>query len=149
MEQPKPLNNREVEARAQQYTWPPITDYGRVNTFGERFPLVSTLSMFMRILGILLLAGGVGIFAMEFLPWVSCKPPQLPPQQPGFFQPQVQATCPLALWELGAGGVMFVIGLGIVAVGELLGMFRSIEGNTHNMLKVAQEEYKRRLVQGL
>jgi hypothetical protein len=115
----------------------------------ERFPLVSTLSGFMRVLGFLLVIGGAIIFAMEFLPWLTCKPPAQPPQQQGFGSGQMQAACPLAIWELGVGGAVFVLGLGIVAVGELLGMFRSIEGNTFNLLKVTQEaDYKSRLAQG-
>jgi hypothetical protein len=122
--------------------------YGHPSSGAERFPLVSTLSVFMRVLGFLLVVGGIIIFAMEFIPWIDCNPPKQPPQQ-GFGFGQPQEACPLSYVELGVGGAIFAIGLGIVAVGELLGVFRSIEGNTYNLLKVTQEaDYKGRLAQG-
>ena len=101
----------------------------------------------MRVLGFLLVAGGATIFLMEFLPWVTCWPPKFQHQM-GNASPRALAGCPLAIWQLGVGGALFVVGLGIVAVGELLGMFRSIEGNTFNLLKAQEADYKARLAQG-
>lgn len=148
MEHEGHLTARQVEAMARQHEQPTIQNYGQRNIGAERFPLVSTLAKFLRVLGFLLVVGGVIIFAMEFLSWLTCNPPPQPPPQQGFFVPPAQVGCPLAIWELGVGGALFVVGLGIVAVGELLGMFRSIEGNTFDM-KVAQEaDYKARLAQG-
>jgi hypothetical protein len=136
----QPLSNREVQAT--------IKNYGERNVDAERFPTVSTLSTFMRVLGFLLVAGGVIFFLKDFAPWLSCKPPQQPPSS-GFFVPPTEGACPFPYMGVGVAGLVFVIGLGIVAIGELLGMFRSIEGNTYNLLKVTQEaDYKGRLTQG-
>ena len=101
----------------------------------ERFPLVSLLAVFLRVLGFLLVMLGLIVFIREMIPWLNCKPsPQTP--QFGFSPGQAQAACAFPIMEAGIWGAVFVLGLGLVAIGELLGMFRSIEGNTFNLLKV-------------
>ena len=139
------LNHQNIEALKEQQKQPTIQNYGQHNVGVERFPMVSTIAKFMRILGFVWVAGGALILAIEFLPWLICMPRELPPS---FFPMPAEEACPLDLWVFGLGGVIFLVGLCIVAVGELLRMFRSIEGNIYDM-KVAQEaDYNGRLAPG-
>jgi hypothetical protein len=141
------LTHQDIEALKEQQKQPTIQNYGQHNVGVERFPMVSTIAKFMRILGFVWVAGGALIFAIEFLPWLSCIQRELPPA-PSFFPMPAEEACPLELWVFGLGGAIFVVGLGIVAVGELLRMFRSIEGNTYDMKVVQEADYKGRLAQG-
>ena len=136
-------SHQDIEAWKEQQKQPAIQHYGQHNIGVERFPMVSTIAKFMRILGFVWVAGGALIFAMEFLVWLSWMQ-KLPPA-PGFFLMPAEEAYPFELWVLVLGGVIFVVGLGIVTVGKLLGRFRSIESN---LLKVAEEaDYKGRLAQ--
>lgn len=142
------LNHQNIETLKEQQKQPAIQNYGQHNVGVERFPMVSTIVKFMRILGFVWVAGGALIFTIEFLLWLNYMPRELPPA-PSFFPMPAEEACPFDLRVFGLGGAIFLAGLGIVAVGERLRMFRSIEGNTFNLLKVAQEaDDKGRLAQG-
>lgn len=140
------LSRQDLEALNEQQRQPTIQNYGQRNIGAERFPLVSTLAKFLRVVGFLLVVGGLAIFLFEFLPWITCQM-LAPSTSPGFTG--MPASCPVSYVQLVGGVTALVFGLGLVAFGELLGMFRSIEGNTYNTMKAVHEaDYKARLAQG-
>jgi hypothetical protein len=108
MEQGRPLSEREVEQMARQYEAGKSENIRAVAV--DRFPLLSFVSMLMRVLGWAVVVVGVG----------------------GFSAPA--ASCGVAMMILAPMIGSFVFGLAMVAMGELLGVFRAIEGNTHRLL---------------
>jgi hypothetical protein len=133
MERPRPLSTEQVEALSRRL------DAGAQHrsrrdlnaTVRNRFPLISAVSMFLRVGGVLAFAVGVVLLVIQVVPWVLCL--REAPRGVG------TAACGFVLWTFMPAAVAVVVGVGMIAFGELLGIFRAIEGNTHQLLGRIEE----------
>lgn len=142
MEHERPLTAREAESMARQYEaggtgsqsggW---SDANRGWSSGalarDRYPLLTAMSTALRIIGWLMVVGAGVLFVVQVIPWIDCISGRGRPQQPGGWG---AVSCGVAVLILAPTVVSLVSGFFMVAFGEVIGVFRGIEGNTHQLL---------------
>lgn len=129
MEREEQLSARAVEEMARQYQ----TRGGgeRIALGQDKYPMLTAMAVFLRITGWLALVGAAFLAAFEVIPWLSCiGAPARAPQLGGLGV----ASCGVAFFILAPMFGSFVIGFGLIVLGELIAVFRAIEGNTHQMI---------------
>jgi hypothetical protein len=135
MEQEKTLNAREVEQMArQQGTGQGWSDANRgwssTTVERNRFPVLTTMATLLRIIGWLTVAGGVCIALFQVLPWLTCTLDR---------SGMKGAACASAMLVLPPMVGSFVVGFGLIAFGEIIGVFRAIESNTYQLLSSVEQ----------
>jgi hypothetical protein len=130
MEQEERLSAREVEAMARQYS--AGKDWNDANRgwssdggMRNRYPMLKAMETMLRITGWLAVAGGVAILLFNVFPWLICV-----------FDARSGRTvaCAAAISALAPMIGALAIGFALIAFGEVIGVFRGIEGNTYQML---------------
>ena len=104
----------------------------------DKFPVLTAMAMSLRIIGWLAVAGGVLLAFLEVLPWFLCITGggKLPPSA-GFGA----ASCGVAVLILAPMLGSFAIGFCLIAFGEIIGVFRAIEGNTHQLISSVEQAW--------
>jgi len=87
----------------------------------EKFPLLSTVSLLIRILGALVLFVGLYYAVQEGI---------MEPNQSGHSFGSEDAM------QLGGGLLLTLVGLGAIAFGEIIGVLFAIESNTRETTKL-------------
>jgi hypothetical protein len=138
MEQKEALSAREVEAMAGQYE----RGKGGSSETGERdrFPVLTAMSTTLRIIGWLMVAGAAGLFFVQVMPWLACITETGRPQQPGGWG---SPSCGVAVVILAPTIASLVGGFCTIAFGEVIGVFRAIEGNTHQLISSVEQAWNR------
>ena len=143
MEREGQLSAREVEAMARQHAtgggWSDANrGWGSGTVAGDKFPVLTAMAMSLRIIGWLAVAGGVLLAFLEVLPWFLCITGggKLPPSA-GFGA----ASCGVAVLILAPMLGSFAIGFCLIAFGEIIGVFRAIEGNTHQLISSVEQAW--------
>ena len=95
-----------------------------------RFLLLAIISSFLRIIGCLIIIGGIVIGA-KFAHGVSACFPQC--------SMNLQWAADNAF--LFAAVLVVLFGILIVVIGEILGVFLGIENNTHKAMKLIEKQY--------
>ena len=130
MEREERLSAREVERIMRQYGtgqgWSDANrTWGSAAGVRSRYPLLSSMETMLRIVGWLAVAGGVLLTLFQVFPWFTCI----------FWQNRMgAASCGVAMLILAPMIGAFASGFCLIAFGEVIGVFRGIEGNTYQML---------------
>jgi hypothetical protein len=134
MEREGELSAREVEAVARQHA----TGGGWSSGAGDKFPVLTAMAMSLRIIGWLAVVGGVLLAFLQVLPWFLCiTGGSTPTQGRGFSAP----SCGVAMLILAPMLGSFAIGFCLIAFGEIIGVFRAIEGNTHQLISSVEQAW--------
>ena len=142
MEREGQLSAREVEAMARQHAtdggWSDANrGWGSGAVGRDNFPVLTTMAKALRIIGWLAVAGGAFLAVFQVLPWFLCitgggKVPS------GGLGAQ---SCGVALLILAPMVASFAVGFCLVAFGEIIGVFRAIEGNTHQLISSVEQTW--------
>jgi hypothetical protein len=136
MEREDSLSAREVEQMAWQYR----TGGGGKTALGrDKFPVLTAMAGLLRIVGWLAVAGGVFLAISQVAPWFACMTANPgKPAQPGGFG---AASCGVAMLVLAPMLGSFAAGFCLIAFGEIIGVFRAIEGNTHQLISSVEQAW--------
>lgn len=147
MEREEPLNARQVEEMARQHQAGGVAQsgWGTASAGQDRFPVLTAMSMTLRILGWLVVAGGVVLFFTQVAPWITCIIGAGQPQQPGGWG---TPSCGVAFLILAPMIGSLVVGFFTIAFGEMIGVTRAIEGNTYQLLSRVEQAGYRNLLTG-
>ena len=124
MEREEQLGAKEIDQMAWQYR----TRGGGLER--DNFPVLTTMAKALRIIGWLAVAGGAFLAVFQVLPWFLCITGGGKVPSRGFGA----QSCGVALLILAPMLGSLVAGFCLVAFGEVIGVFRGIEGNTHQLL---------------
>ena len=105
---------------------------------GDKFPVLTAMAMFLRIIGWLAVAGGLLLAVFQVFPWIVCIGSVSKQVQPGGFG---AASCGVAVFILAPMLGSFAIGFCLIAFGETIGVFRAIEGNTHQLISSVEQTW--------
>jgi hypothetical protein len=136
MEQEQPLSTREVEAMARQHATGQAWSSVAVNR--KSYPLLSAMETLLGIIGWLVVAGGVGLFAVQVAPWITCVAGTGAQPQQGMMG---GASCGVAALILAPMIGAFALGFLLIAFSEVIGVFRGIESNTHQLISSVEQAW--------
>ena len=136
MERRDQLSAKEVEDMAWQYQ---THGGGRTTALGrDKFPVLTTMATLLRVIGWLAVAGGALLFFVEVMPWISCVSGMGRPSQRGMMS---GVSCGVAVLILAPMIGALVGGFCMIVLGELIGVFRAIEGNTHQLIGSVEQTW--------
>jgi hypothetical protein len=136
MEREEQLSTREVEDMAWKYQ---TRGGGQRTALGpDKYPVLTIGSVLLRAIGWLAVAGGVLLALLQVIPWLACITSAAKPEQMGGFGVQ---SCGVAVLILAPMLGSFAIGFGLIVVGEVIGVFRAIEGNTHQLITTVEQSW--------
>ena len=104
----------------------------------NKFPVLTAMAVSLRIIGWLMVVGAGVLFVVQVIPWIDCIAGRGQPQQLGMMG---GASCGAALFILAPTIVSLVSGFCMVAFGEIIGVFRGIEGNTHQLISSVEQAW--------
>jgi hypothetical protein len=136
MEREEQLSAHEVEDMAWQYQ---TRGGGNRTAMGrDKFPVLTTMATLLRGIGWLALAGGVLLAFFEVFPWLACIWGSRGAIQFGGFG---YVSCGFSFLIFAPMLGSFAIGFGLIALGELIAVFRAIEGNTHQLIGSVEQAW--------
>jgi hypothetical protein len=136
MEREEQLSARAVEEMARQYQ----TRGGgeRIALGRDKYPVLTAMAVFLRITGWLAVVGAAYLAVFEVIPWLSCiGAPARAPQLGGLGA----VSCGVALLILAPMLGSLTIGFCLIVLGELIAVFRAIEGNTHQLIGSVEQTW--------
>ncbi len=90
----------------------------------QRFPLLSVFSTILKIAGWLIIVAGVWSSLQQASAYTDCLP-----------------NCRLNIGWVLQNGAILITGVMTVAFGEMIGVFFSIEDNTHNLVELTRQTF--------
>jgi hypothetical protein len=129
MEQDDRSGARAGEEMAWQYQT--RRGWGTTALGRDPYPVLTAMAILLRIAGWLSVAGGIVFALVQVFPWVSCIMGGSTALPPGTFR---NPSCGFAMAAIVPTFGALVVGICLIVFGEVIGVFRGIEGNTRQML---------------